>query len=130
MAAPNLVTLVADYYQKLPRGPYGLKEAWNEAKQADAKSTQRIILDTSELAWRAFFAAKKAAESQHGFTGKAELARLLNNLSNQSVEHQQAFAKQLALALAMDSDTLQPTNCNEDVRVRTGAKRRCMYSAF
>jgi hypothetical protein len=128
MDMQNLVKLVVEHYHQSPRGPYKVTQALSKVKQDSATSTQRIILDASELAWRAFFAAKKAADSNHGFRGQAELIRLLNILSTQSTEDQQDFAQQLAHT--MEGAALQSTNPVEDTRPRSGAKRRCMYSLF
>lgn len=115
---PPLVTLLVQRYQKLTRGPYRVDEALQRAKQADENSTQRILLDESEPAWRAYYAASKAIESNHGFSGKAELIRLLNDLSAQPIEGQRAFAEQLALV--MESEEVNGS--------RQGAKRRRTYS--
>ncbi|KAI0912493.1 hypothetical protein F4823DRAFT_622787 [Ustulina deusta] len=101
-AHPALVPLVIQHFQKFRRGPYGIDEALQTAKQADENSTQRIILDRSELAWRAYYAVSKATESDHGFSGKADLIRLLNDLRAQSVERQRTFAEQLASAIGSE----------------------------
>ncbi|KAF1975430.1 hypothetical protein BU23DRAFT_579088 [Bimuria novae-zelandiae CBS 107.79] len=118
----QLIALVVQHFQTLSRGPYKVDQALQAAKQADANSTPGIILGESETAWRAYYAAKKATESQHGFSGKAEFARLLNSLSTQSIELQRAFARELALA--MESDASQPIEGDGDSGVRKSAKRR------
>ncbi|KAF2257940.1 hypothetical protein CC78DRAFT_527107 [Lojkania enalia] len=118
----RLIALVKQHFQGLQRGPYGVEKALEEAKQANANSTQRIILGESELAWRAYYAAKKATDSQHGFSGRAEFARLLDGLSTQSIEQQRAFAKELILAI--ESDALQLPEDDGGTGARKGTKRR------
>ncbi|KAH8704293.1 hypothetical protein GQ44DRAFT_716923 [Phaeosphaeriaceae sp. PMI808] len=118
----ELLRLVVQHSRKFQRGPYKVDQALQEAKQTNLNSTQQIILRESESAWRAYYAAKKATESQHGFSGKVEFARLLDGLSAQSIEQQRAFAKELALA--MESDDLQPIEGDENTGLRNGAKRR------
>ncbi|RYP59464.1 hypothetical protein DL771_010891 [Monosporascus sp. 5C6A] len=103
LQASDLVTLVVQHFKTLTRGPYGVVDALQVAKEADPSSTPRIILDESELAWRAYFSAKKATELQRGFIGKANLTRLLNDLSTQPIEEQRAFARQLARAVEDDT---------------------------
>ncbi|KAI0907698.1 hypothetical protein F4823DRAFT_641102 [Ustulina deusta] len=102
-SSDELVQLVVQHFKKLTRGSYGVDEALQQAKHANSDSIQRIILDKSELAWRAYYAATKATGSNHGFAGKAKLTRLLDDLNNQSIEYQHAFAKQLALVIASDA---------------------------
>lgn len=103
----EVATIVASEFQKLKRGPYGLDQALQEAKQADAESIGRIILDESESAWRAYFSVNRATKSSHGFLGKARLAQLLTNLQKGPVEHQRAFARQLALAVANATEPME-----------------------
>ncbi|KAH7111046.1 hypothetical protein B0J11DRAFT_198741 [Dendryphion nanum] len=116
----ELIRLVVQHFQKLPRGPYGVDNALLEAKQEDANSTQKVILDESEPAWRAYYAAKKAAESQHGFSGKAELTRLLVSLNTEPVECRRTFAKQLAAAMERATPQSREGNRNNS----SGVKRR------
>lgn len=97
-----------------------------QAKHADANSIERIILSEGELAWRAYYAAKKATASDHGFSGKAKLTRLLNDLTIQPVEYQYAFAKQLALVTARD--TIQSMESDGGNDSRKCPKRRCTHS--
>ncbi|RMZ87181.1 hypothetical protein DV736_g5593, partial [Chaetothyriales sp. CBS 134916] len=118
----QLLKFIVEHSRKLQRGPYKVDQALQEAKKADVNSTQRIILCESESAWRAYYAAKKAIESQHGFSGQVEFACLLDNLSTQSIEQQRAFAKELALEI--ESDDLQLIEGNGNTGWGNGAKRR------
>lgn len=117
----DLIGLVIQHFQTLSRGPYKTDQAQQLAK-ADANSTQGIILSESELAWRAYYAAKKATESQHGFAGKAVLIRLFDSLDSQSIEEQRAFAKKFALA--MENEASQTTESNGVTCTAKRAKRR------
>ncbi|KAI0187375.1 hypothetical protein F4808DRAFT_85863 [Astrocystis sublimbata] len=112
----ELVQLVVQHFKKLTRGSYGVEEALQQAKQADTDSIQRIILDESELAWRAYYAATKATGSNHGFAGKAKLTRLLDDLNNQSIEYQHGFAQQLALVTASDAIQSMESDGGNDSR--------------
>ncbi|KAI0388295.1 hypothetical protein F5Y17DRAFT_242214 [Xylariaceae sp. FL0594] len=123
---PALVTLVIQRYRKLTRGPYGVDEALQRVSQADENSLQRIILGRSELAWRAYYAASKAAESDHGFSGKAELIRLLNDLRAQPVDHQRAFAEQLTCAMGSEEVDMSRQNAK---RRRTTVENYVVTSA-
>lgn len=113
-----LITQLIQHYRKMTRGPYGAAKALQEARQASETSLERILQDESESAWRAYYAARKPTEQQRGFSGKAELIRLLDDLRTNSIEQQRAFAKQLALA--METEEVNGS--------RQGAKRRRKYS--
>ncbi|KAI0435569.1 hypothetical protein F4803DRAFT_309017 [Xylaria telfairii] len=127
--SPNeLVHLVIQRFEKLTRGSYGVDEALQQAKHADANSIERIILDEGELAWRAYYAAKKATRSDHGFSGKAKLTLLLNDLTIQPVEYQYAFAKQLSLATARD--TIQSMENDGGNDSKKCPKRRTAVNTF
>ncbi|KAF1972833.1 hypothetical protein BU23DRAFT_143847 [Bimuria novae-zelandiae CBS 107.79] len=116
----TLIQLVEQHFNTLSRGPYST----NKAKQAIPQgSIEELLLGQSELAWRAYFAAKKAAKSTHRRIGQAELARLLDVLENQPINEQSAFAQELALR--MHSTISQFVEGNGHTSVRTGAKRRC-----
>ncbi|KAH8755394.1 hypothetical protein F5883DRAFT_687053, partial [Diaporthe sp. PMI_573] len=133
---PLLTTLVVNQYRKLTRGRRGTKKALEQAKQADENSLERIILkqNQGDTVWRAFYAAKKATQLKHGFTGQAKLAQLLNELSAQPIEAQRAFAEQLAAAMEsgdqtlVESSTLPPVQSNGVSDRRNGAKRRRTHS--
>ncbi|GJC84849.1 hypothetical protein ColLi_07687 [Colletotrichum liriopes] len=101
----ELITLTLQNYRNLKRGTYGVSTALPIAKQADTTSTERILVDTSESAWTAYFAAKKRAASQRGFTGQAKLKGLLGKLEREPAESKCAFAKQLALAMEAEDVT-------------------------
>lgn len=115
--------LIADFYHIREGGQrggiYGLKGALQQAKQADVNSLEKIILDCSEPAWRAYHTAKKATKSTHGFKGQAELSRLFIELSSQPIEQQRTFAQQLAFAMQRDDV--------ESGEAGNGPKRRRTY---
>ncbi|RSL52783.1 hypothetical protein CEP51_014996 [Fusarium floridanum] len=83
----------------MKRGPYCTAKALQKARQANETSLERILQKESALAWRAYYAVNKQTQHQRGFSGKAELIRLLDDLRSNSIEQQCAFAKQLALAM-------------------------------
>lgn len=111
---------VADYNRSLTRGAYGIKEALQQAKQADADSVDRIIVDESESAYTQFYAAKKGAESGHGFAGQARLKSFFANFQNASVEQRRTFAKYL---MSLDKNVVRAMD-NASAR---GTKRSCTY---
>ncbi|KAL2276410.1 hypothetical protein FJTKL_00924 [Diaporthe vaccinii] len=107
----HLVTVVLKHYHAhaLKRGPYGLDQALQQARQADENSTTRIVFDRSEAAWRAYFSADKAAKSSGHFADKAKLKRLLCELSSQPRASQCVFADQLASAMESEGNASAPT---------------------
>jgi hypothetical protein len=105
----GLVTLVLQRYQNLTRGPYGVDDALQKAKQAPENSISRILSDRSESAWRAYFSADKASRSNHGFSGKANLTRLLDGLSGQPPASQRVFADQLASRMESEVNASAPS---------------------
>ncbi|KAL3587702.1 hypothetical protein FPOAC2_13600 [Fusarium poae] len=109
-----LVTLVVVNYRKYSRGPYRVNDALEKAEQADESSTERILVEKSQLAWRAYLAAKKTISTDRGYSGKADLTRLLNHLNAQPIHRRRDFADELASAME-----------NVEVNASTqGAKRR------
>jgi hypothetical protein len=130
MCSDKLVELIIEHCRnrKSKRGPYKLQESLEKAKSADATFTDRIIVDESEQAWGAFYVARKAAQSQHGFKGKTELLRLFTTLSTQSIEERQKFAK--GLAAQFSSETRQSMEVSGDERPEPARKRHCMCFAF
>ncbi|KAF5017292.1 hypothetical protein F66182_10790 [Fusarium sp. NRRL 66182] len=110
----TLVTRVVAYYRGLERGPYKVQAALQRVEQADENSTERILVERSDLAWRAYHAVNNAINIDRGFSGKAELKRLVNHLSVQSIDRRRQFADQLASEME-----------NMEVNASTqGAKRR------
>ncbi|KDN63202.1 hypothetical protein CSUB01_09935 [Colletotrichum sublineola] len=95
----ELITLTLQNYRDRKRGTYGVKAALSTAKEAGTTSTERILVDRNESVWLAYYAAKKKAASQHGFTGQAKLKGLLNTLEHEPAESKRAFARQLASAM-------------------------------
>jgi hypothetical protein len=117
--------LVTRYYETLSRGPYGTKDALQEMMDGDVNSMQRIIHDVSENAWVAYCAAKKATMSEHGFSGKAELARALDNLNPKSTDDQRIFAEELAYAI----EAIQTTGKDRSTTSKDkSSKRRRTHS--
>lgn len=113
-----LVTLVVANYRKYSRGPYKVNDALQKAEQADESSTERILVEKSQPAWRAYLAAKKTISVDRGHSGKADLTRLLNHLNAQPIHRRRDFADRLASAME-----------NIEVNASTqGAKRRRMCS--
>jgi hypothetical protein len=120
----KLVQYVVKRLRDMSRGPYKLTEA---KSLVDVNSVEGRILAESGPAWVAFHTANKAAKSSHSFKGQGELARLIDDLSNQSFEAQRNFANELELALAMDDTTSPPVESTVDTSVRESAKRHCTY---
>ncbi|KAH8761578.1 hypothetical protein F5883DRAFT_678217, partial [Diaporthe sp. PMI_573] len=77
----------------------------------------RILLDRSESAWRAYFSADKAARSDHGFTGKANLTRLLDELTSQPSASQRVFADQLASRMESEVGASAPISKKRRITV-------------
>tara|TARA_R110002003_G_scaffold410_1_gene19555 strand:- start:3090 stop:3446 length:357 start_codon:yes stop_codon:yes gene_type:complete len=99
MDSDTLVSLITQHYsdRNFRRGPYKAQDALDEAKAADTTATEKLVVDESEVAWHAFYVAKKDAQSSHGFEGQAELAA---TLSTQSLEQRRSFAQQLAMKIS------------------------------
>ena len=93
------IALLIQQYAKLPRGPYGLKQALEEARLADEDSLDKILLTKSEAAWCVYYAARKSERQCHGYAGKAKLIGSLNNIASQPVTVRHSFATQLAAAM-------------------------------
>ncbi|EFQ36783.1 hypothetical protein CGRA01v4_05967 [Colletotrichum graminicola] len=104
----ELTTLTLQNYGR--SGTYGVKTALSIAKQADVTSIERILVDTSEPVWLAYYAAKKKISSQHGFRGQAKLKDSLDRLEQGPTESKCAFARQLASSMEAEKDngTTQP----------------------
>lgn len=93
--AKLVVALSASY----TRGPIGAKEALTNAQNADKDSLERIIVEQSELAWRAFYSAKKRKEAAETFRGKAKLRSTFDQLDRliaESPDNKKRFAELLA----------------------------------
>ena len=120
-----LVAYAVQRFRDSSRGPYKTDQAIVDAKQADLNSTQRIIVDKSELALRAYLNAKRAIESKHGFAGQADLARLLRSLSTQPIEQQHAFAADLALAIESEVPQSTESDGSNNIGKRTKRSRTC-----
>lgn len=125
----SLVAWVAEHSRKVmrsPCGPHGLDEALESAKHADPECLETIILNKSESVWLAYYVAKRAADSQHGFTDQKVIQRQFDQLSKQSIDEQQAFATQLHSAITNDSSHVMGSIAGNEPT--TGTEQRCEYT--
>ncbi|KAK0368210.1 hypothetical protein CLIM01_14433 [Colletotrichum limetticola] len=111
-----LIPLVIERVQNLQRGPYKIDQALRSAAESNENSIEKIILETSEPAWRAYYTATKGLKSDHGFSGKAKMKELVDDLSRQPIDEQRDFATQLALHITEGGGNIDSH----------GAKRRRM----
>jgi hypothetical protein len=64
---PEAARLVVKHYLTLTKAPYGLQRGLEEVRREDGDGLGKIILETSEEAWRAYFVAQKISSSDRGF---------------------------------------------------------------
>ncbi|KAF4979445.1 hypothetical protein FDECE_18053 [Fusarium decemcellulare] len=93
---PPVIGQIVRHYRNMARGPYRVDEALEEAKQADETSIERILVETSESAWLAYYSMTKTSEMQRGFAGKAEFTRFIEDLRSQDTGRWREFARPLA----------------------------------
>ncbi|KPA36570.1 hypothetical protein FLAG1_10654 [Fusarium langsethiae] len=91
----DIVKLVVKLSASYKRGARGAEEALTNARNADKDSLDRIIVDQSESAWRAFYSAKKKTGGKETFRRQAKSRKYLDHLIAESPDNQKRFAELL-----------------------------------
>jgi putative lipoic acid-binding regulatory protein len=78
--------LLLDHVYTYKQAPYTFTDSWANAQQADKNSTARIFADGSFNVWFTYFLARRAADKQGHFAGKADHCRIIDSLEGKSVE--------------------------------------------
>lgn len=98
--AANVAVLIG-LAQRHTRGPYGLAEALQNARDAGPSDVGNIMLKHGgEVAWKAWFSAYKQVETHQVFEGRADAKNILDGLEQASLENKHAFAAEFARAFA------------------------------
>ncbi|KAM0074685.1 hypothetical protein ACKRZS_013263 [Fusarium odoratissimum] len=96
----KLVVELSASYARGPRGgPRGAQEALTNARNADKDSLNRIIVDQSESAWRAFYSAKKKTDGKETFGQQAKSRKYFDQLIAESPDNKKRFAELLDFKL-------------------------------
>jgi hypothetical protein len=110
----QIVNLLLGQVNNCERVAHIFTDSWAEAQQAEENSTARIFADGTFNVWFTYYLAKRAAEKQSHFAGKADYRRLIAILEKGSVEFRKSIVAQVSTGIVPEVDEKIKSLCGKN----------------